>query len=136
MKIDLNRDEMILILFCLKYFDFGEDDLEAINVRRQLIAKIFFALSPANPPDWPFFFLTMHYTLTNKQHRILVTALADHECRSRMYPRPGTSEMEGEEYRDEIWRLIHLFEVKRGFNVVINVKGGTVNQWITRSLNS
>jgi|TARA_B100000073_G_scaffold332727_1_gene323486 hypothetical protein len=59
MKIDLNREEMILILFCLRFTKFAnpnvlfdsEDESEAIELRQQLIAKIFFALNPANSPD-------------------------------------------------------------------------------------
>ena len=59
MNIDLSKDEMMLILFCLKFTEFSnpsvlfdsEDASEAIDLRRQLITKIFLALNPANSPD-------------------------------------------------------------------------------------
>ena len=51
MNIDLNKDEMILILACLGATEFGEDESEAVDLRRQLITKIFLAMGPVNPSD-------------------------------------------------------------------------------------
>jgi len=59
MKIDLSKNEMILIHFCLKFADYAnpnvlfdsEDGPYAIDLHRQLIAKIVLELETANSSD-------------------------------------------------------------------------------------